>query len=296
MVPGRLIPGVRLPVLLAGLLALIGFAFLVPVSASANSTRISVGDFRWSKDAEIDLGESVTWDFIGPDLQHSVTGQAPNASQWDSDPQTNVPFQPLGREYKVTFDQPGTYEFVCKVHSSVRGTVTVSNTPGDPDSDPGPKPELNFDLDVPVVDDYFFTRDGISTAPGIIGANGKGIGFRFSVGERGTADADYYRLVPRYRWKTVKKKKRVRGKGGKTRVKVVRVKKKVLVKRVRQFAGYSEWETHVGQNLVRFAVSSATFPNPKAGKYIALFRATDESANTTDPIELSFEIKSGKKS
>lgn len=295
MVPGRLICRGRLTTLLAGLIALVGFGCLAPAVASADNTRVSLGDFVWSKDPEIDLGESVTWDFIGPDLQHSVTGQAPNATQWDSDPNSNVPFQPLGREYTVTFDQPGTYLFVCKVHSSVRGTVTVSNTPGDPTSDPGPKPALNFDLDVPVVDDVFFTRDGMNPAPGTIGPNGKGIGLRFSVGERGHAEVDYYRLVPKYRWKTIKRKKRIRNRRGKVRVKVVRKKKRVLVKRVRRYAGYSEWETHVGWNQVRFGVGSSNFPNPKAGQYVALFRATDESANTTSPIELRFEIKPRRK-
>ncbi|MCO5314943.1 MAG: plastocyanin/azurin family copper-binding protein [Solirubrobacterales bacterium] len=293
MVPGRLISGGRLTALLVGLVALVGLAGLAPAVAGANSTRISLGDFKWSKDAEVNLGESVTWDFIGPDLQHSVTGQAPNATQWDSDPQTNVPFQSLGRQYRVTFDQPGTYLFVCKVHSSVRGTVTVSNTPGDPESDPGPPPVLNYDLDAPIIDDVFFTRDGMNPGPAVIGPRGKGIGLRFSIGERGIAEVDYYRLVPQYRWKTVKRTKRVRGRGGKVRVKVVRTRKKVFVKRVRTYAGYSEWQAHVGQNLVRFGARSATFPSPRSGQYVAVFRATDESANTTRTTELRFEIKPG---
>lgn len=277
----------------AGLVALavaaLGFG-LVPGLAGATSTRVSISDFRWSKDPEIKLGESVTWDFIGPDLQHSVTGQPPNATQWDSDPGQSMPIQPLGREYKVTFDQPGEYFFVCKIHTSVQGTVTVLPEPGDPDSDPGPQPPWNLDIAAPVLDDYFFTRDGMNPAAGVIGPNGKGIGFRFSVGERGKADADYYRLVPRYRWKTVRKKKRVRTRRGKVRVKTVRVKRRVMVKRVRRYAGYTEWQTHVGWNLVRWAGRSGTFPNPKAGRYVGVFRATDESANETRPIRLRFRI------
>lgn len=281
--------------LLAALLAALAwFAWLHPSSASAANTRISIADFQWSKDAEIDLGESVTWDFIGPDLQHSVTGQPPNATQWDSDPGQSMPIQALGSEYTVTFDEPGTYFFQCKIHTSVRGTVTVSNTPGDPASDPGPKPALNLDIEPPVLDDWFFTRDGMNPTTGVIGPKGNGIGFRFSVGERGTAEADYYRLVPKYRWKTIRKKKRIR-RNGKVRVKIVKKKKRVLVKRVRRYAGYTEWETHIGWNLVRFAKRSATFPNPVAGKYVAIFRATDESANETAPITLRFEIKRGKK-
>lgn len=294
MVHRRLTGRGHLVALMAALAALAGLAFLMPNPASAANTRISIADFQWSKDAEIDLGESVTWDFIGPDLQHSVTGQPPNATQWDSDPGQSMPIQALGAEYKITFDQPGVYFFQCKIHTSVRGTVTVSDTPGDPNSDPGPKPALNLDIDPPVLDEWFFTRDGMFPTAPVIGPNGKGLGFRFSIGERGKAEADYYRLVPKYRWKTVRKKKRVR-RNGKIRVKTVRKKKRVLVKRVRRYAGYTEWETHIGWNLVRFAARSATFPKPVAGKYIAVFRATDESSNETAPIQVRFEIKGKKK-
>lgn len=277
--------------LVSALAALVGLGCLIPTMASAANTRISISDFRWSKDAEIDLGESVTWDFIGPDLQHSVTGQPPNAAQWDSDPGQSMPIQALGAEYTVTFDEPGVYFFQCKIHTSVQGTVTVSDTPGDPSSDPGPKPALNLDIEPPVLDDWFFTRDGMYPTAAVIGPNGKGLGFRFSVGERGKAEADYYRLVPKYRWKTVRKKKRNR----KGKVKIRKVKKRVLKKRVRRYVGYTEWETHIGWNLVRFAARSATFRKPVAGKYVAVFRATDESANETAPITLRFEIKGKKK-
>jgi len=294
VVPGRLNPRGRIAGLAVLLAALAGLG-LAPVLASADSTRVSISDFRWSKDAEVDLGESVTWDFIGPDLQHSVTGQPPNATQWDSDPNQSMPIQALGREYKVTFDQPGVYFFMCKIHTSVQGTVTVNDVPGDPDSDPGPQPPWNLDIAAPVLDDLFFTRDGMSAAPGEIGPNGKGIGFRFSVGERGKADADYYRLVPKYRWKTVRKKKRVRNRKDKVRVKTVRVKKRIRVGDVRRYGGYSEWETHVGWNLVRWGARSETFPNPKPGRYIGVFRATDESANETRPVELTFRIRSARR-
>lgn len=291
MVHRRVTSRGRLAPLVSVLAALAGLACLLPSLASAANTRISIADFQWSKNAEIDLGESVTWDFIGPDLQHSVTGQPPNATQWDSDPNQSMPIQALGREYKVTFDEPGVYFFQCKIHTSVQGTVTVSDTPGDPNSDPGPKPALNLDIEPPVLDDWFFTRDGMFPTVGVIGPNGKGLGFRFSVGERGKAEADYYRLVPKYRWKTVRKKKRNR----KGKVKIRKVKKRILKKRVRRYAGYTEWETHIGWNLVRFAARSATFPKPVAGKYIAVFRAADESSNETAPVKVQFEIKGKKK-
>ena len=172
-------------------------------TASANNSRVSIADFQWSnKTPHIDLGESVIWTWTGPDTNHSVTGRAPtdnpfdpittdDASQWDSDP-GNEPNHEPGEEFKITFDHPGSYLFACKLHSVVRGVVTVSNDPGDPLSDPGPRPSINWDVDAPTVDDYFFTRDGTFPASPVIGPKGKGVGFRFSLGETGTASADYY--------------------------------------------------------------------------------------------------------
>jgi plastocyanin len=248
--------------------------------ASANNTWVSISDFQWSdKNPHIDLGESVTWTWAGPDTAHSVTGRAPNdsafdpitttdASQWDSDAGTNEPNHLPGDEFKVTFDHPGTYLFSCKLHSVVRGEVTVSDVPADPASDPGPKPKINFDFESPHVDDYFFTADGFSPAAPVIGPRGRGIGFSFSLSEPATASADYYQLVRR-------------GKGKKKRT-------------VRIYRGYGEWNGHVGINLVGFARKSPNF-KPVAGRYLAYFRAEDRVQNTTADIPLRFTVKGHKR-
>jgi plastocyanin len=248
---------------LAGLVAA-----LVPGLAQANNTRVSISDFQWSNETpHIDLGESVTWDWIGPDTQHSVTGQPPNATQWDSDPGSVNP-HPLGDSFTVRFNEPGVYVFQCRLHSSVRGTVTVSDVPGDPNSDPGPQAPLNLDFEAPTVDGFFFTKNGQDPAPGIIGPKGKGIGFRFSVSEQVAASADYYRLVRR-------------GKGKRART-------------VRMFQGYSEWNAHIGFNNVRFAARTPNF-QARPGKYLAFFRAEDKNHNASPDIKLRFEIKGKKK-
>jgi len=233
--------------------ALIGGAFTAG-SAQAVNTRVSISDFKWSNnEPHVDLGETVTWDWIGPDTQHSVSGKAPNASQWDSDP-GNVPGHPLGHSFSVTFDQPGSYLFVCKLHSSVRGNVIVSDQPGDPDSDPGPQASINFDMEAPYVDGLQFPRP-------VFGPKGNGSGFKFSVNERGSADADYYKLVKRGK-RTVKK-----------------------------FAGYSTWNNiFIGMNKIAFGARSSTF-KAKPGKYEAEFLVTDQKFNTTEPQVIQFEIK-----
>jgi plastocyanin len=237
--------------------AVLLFGFAAP--AKAANTRISISNFQWSKNAEIDLGEYVIWDWIGPDTLHSVTGDSPNAP-WDSDPGSLNKPHPLGDTFKVTFDQPGVYAFRCKLHASVAGTVTVTDTPGDPNSNPGPQPELNTDVTPPVLTSVFVTNP-------VVGPRGKGTGLSFQIGERGTVAADYYRVVRS-------------GKGSKARW-------------VRKFAGFDEWEAHVGNNIVNFARPVGTF-TPRPGRYAALVWATDEFNNSTTLSTVKFQVNAGK--
>ncbi len=254
MVPGRV---KRTLALLAAAFAAIALSVALAAPAQADNTRISISDFQWSKNAEIDLGESVTWDWIGPDTLHSVTGQRPNATQWDSDPGQVEP-HPLGDTFEVTFDQPGVYSFVCKLHASVRGTVTVSGNPGNPNSDPGPQPPLNFDLTPPN-----FT--GIFLKSTTMGYKGKGTGMSFEINEKSTITVDYYRLI--------KKRK------GKWK---------------RKFEGFAEWEAHIGNNTVNFGRRNERFA-ARPGRYVGLTFATDESANSTPITKVKFKIKKKKK-
>lgn len=231
-------------------------------SAHAANTRVSISDFTWSKNPTVNLGESVTWDWLGPDLQHSVTGQEPNATQWDSDPGTASPRHNAGNSFTVTFDQPGSYLFVCKLHpQAVRGTVTVTDLPGDPNSDPGPQAPLRVDLEPPLV-------NALRMLTPVLGPKGKGALLQFETGERGTASIDYYRII---------KQKR----GGK-------------IRSVRRFAGYHEAPVHVGINEVKVAYRSSTF-KAKPGKYRALFRVDDENNNPSPTFPVDFEIKGKKK-
>lgn len=265
------------------LLSLFALAGPGTAPARADSTRVSIADFQWSKNPVISRGESVIWDWPGPDIQHSVSPNPAGSNPWDSDPGTSVPHHTLGDTFTATFEEPGTYKFICKLHPSVRGTVTVKDEPGNPASDPGPPPPLNIDLEPPHIDRWYFARAGGVRTPGIIGPHGNGIRFLFATPERGTAEVDYYRLIPRFRRKVMRKRD-----GSK-------VRRRILVRRQPRYAGYTEWKTHVGFNTVRFAARSATFPDPRPGRYLAKFRATDEEANTTRPIRLRFRIRPGRK-
>jgi plastocyanin len=157
--------------------------------ASAANTRVSIADYAWSNPAvQVDLGEKVTWDWLGPDLAHSVTGISANDLQWDSDPTTDAPSHRPGDSFTIQFTQPGIYQFQCKLHAFVRGEVVVSETPGDPNSDPGPRAPLNLDVKRP-------TLGGVRLRPpSFRGRNGTTM--TAAVSERGTLDGEYYLLRP----------------------------------------------------------------------------------------------------
>jgi amicyanin len=171
--------------LLAGVLA---FA----PTARATNTRVSIAYYKWSqREVHIDLGEKVTWDWLGPDLAHSVTGISANDQQWDSDPKTDAPYHRAGYSYTLQFNEPGTYQFQCKLHPVVRGEVIVSDVPGDPNSDPGPQPPLNVDVTPP-------TLQGVTLATHRF-KGGAGVAFSARVSEKGYLEAQYYRLGPKGR-------------------------------------------------------------------------------------------------
>jgi plastocyanin len=156
---------------------------VMPPLAGAANRRISISDYHWSDDdLHVDLGEHVTWYWTGPDTMHSVTGQPPNATQWDSDPGT-LPQHNIGDNFQLTFDKPGVYHFQCKIHSLVRGTVTVSDTPGDPEAEPDPVPKSNVDLKAPKMRNV--------RMPYRVGKRGGPL--TYSLHEGGSLTAEYYR-------------------------------------------------------------------------------------------------------
>ena len=114
---------------------LIACTLVLTPNTLASNTRVSITNYAWAPEqVHIDLDEQVTWDWLGPDLAHSVTGTSANARQWDSDPNTDAPYHRPGFSYTIQFTQPGTYAFECKLHPFVRGEVVVSSNPGDPNS------------------------------------------------------------------------------------------------------------------------------------------------------------------
>jgi len=164
--------------------ALVVLAFAAP--AQAANTRVSIADYAWSQpQVQVDLNEKVTWDWLGPDLAHSVTGISANALRWDSDPERDAPAHRAGDAFTLQFAQPGVYLFQCKLHASVRGEVIVSGLPGNPDSDPGPQPPLNLDLEPPTLGSLALKRQRFRGT--------RGIALSAQISDRGILDGEYYR-------------------------------------------------------------------------------------------------------
>jgi len=159
----------------------------LPGQALAVNTRVSISNFEWSnKQVHIDLGESVIWDWLGPDLAHSVTGVSANARGWDSDPDTDAPDHRPGDSYSIQFNAPGTYDFQCKLHSFVRREVVVPDIHGNPNSDPGPQPPLRIDITPPTLGGVHLARTAFNSP--------KGVPTEASISERGSLEAVYYRV------------------------------------------------------------------------------------------------------
>ena len=244
------------PGLIALVLTVVGLSVFAGGADAAN-TRVTITDFRWSQNPSIDLNEKVIWDWPGPDTAHSVTGRGPGGIPVDSDPGNPFPQHRAGDFFEVPFDETGVYTFACKIHPVVRGTVTVSDQPGDPDSDPGPAP-------APFIDDIVPTLDEVVPLKVRLGHRGRGARLRFAVDEKASADIEYWRFPSR---RSVRKP---------------------------TFAGFAVWPTHIGYNFRTYAARTSDFA-ARPGLYEARLRVTDEAGNIAGPVAFRFEISSPPK-
>ena len=83
---------------------------------------------RWDPNAvSVNVGDTVTWRFDGTTQAHNVKSTTPN---WNID--TN--FAVAGPPAAYTFTAEGVYDFVCELHASMTGRVTVGTPPPPPPS------------------------------------------------------------------------------------------------------------------------------------------------------------------
>src|SRR3954469_17107668 len=108
--------------------ALMGAAVLAVYAAPAHAatTEVTVSNFAFAPaSVSITPGDTVTWKFAGPDLNHSTTSNPGQAESCDSDPGNSNPLHVVGDTFSHQFTQAGTFTYVCKVHSFMRARVVV---------------------------------------------------------------------------------------------------------------------------------------------------------------------------
>jgi len=120
--------------------------------------------------------------------------------------------------------------------------------PGNPDSDPGPQAPLQLDVKKPTLGAVALKSREIH------GRNGTTT--TAQINERGTLEAEYFRLRP---------------KGG------------------RRFNGYATWKAFIGINCFALGARAKHF-KAKPGSYLVVLRTTDLSANVSKPVRKRFAI------
>ena len=75
---------------------------------------INIQDFAFQPgEITINSGDTVTW-INNDDAPHTVKGDSLDSGTLSK-----------GQEFKQTFNEPGTYEYHCNFHSSMKGKVIV---------------------------------------------------------------------------------------------------------------------------------------------------------------------------
>ena len=98
---------------------IVGAAFLLgpATAASAQDASVSIEDFQFNPAAiEVDAGSTVTW---------TNNGEEPHTATADDGSFDSGTLQP-GDTFSYTFDQEGEYPYLCEIHPSMTGTVTVT--------------------------------------------------------------------------------------------------------------------------------------------------------------------------
>jgi LPXTG-motif cell wall-anchored protein len=102
-----------------------------PAARAAASGSVTIADFQFTPaQITVDQGDTVTWTNSGPSA-HSAT--APDGS-------FDTGILPAGQSGSHTFNEAGTFSYICTPHPNMHGTIVVraSQTAGDtPDSSTG---------------------------------------------------------------------------------------------------------------------------------------------------------------
>jgi plastocyanin len=97
-------------------------------AATAAEVPVQVGDDFFDPFAvQIEPGDTVVWNWVGLEGDHSVTTEDGQIETFDSDPGNNEPVHAPGSEpFRYTFDREGRVTYLCKTHPfTMSGSVTV---------------------------------------------------------------------------------------------------------------------------------------------------------------------------
>ncbi|MGH8972139.1 MAG: cupredoxin domain-containing protein [Acidimicrobiia bacterium] len=106
------------------ILLLLGAAASLPVAASGANAAVSIKNTAFDpRNVSVGVGERVVWT-NEDDIEHTVT-----SSDFDSNPNCPAPLlqdcMGKGETFQHTFDEPGEFQYRCKIHASMTGVVAV---------------------------------------------------------------------------------------------------------------------------------------------------------------------------
>jgi plastocyanin len=109
------------------------WATLLGTPGVASETSVDIGGFKFSPGTvTAQQGDTVTWHWVGPDVNHTVTSTANQADSFESHPAvpvSQVTGPPPGGTYSHVFNTPGSFTYFCRVHPFIKGTVVVKPAP-----------------------------------------------------------------------------------------------------------------------------------------------------------------------
>jgi plastocyanin len=112
-------------------------------SPAARGTQVTIRNFAFQPaELEVAVGTTVEWVNGEDSVPHTVTSGTPGypAGVFDSGR-----LRP-GDSFRFTFQQPGTYEYFCSIHTRMRGRIIVKPkpiseaVPSNPSASPSPTP------------------------------------------------------------------------------------------------------------------------------------------------------------
>ena len=126
---------------------MVGLLLMLPATAGSHPGHgpplVHIEEFKFTP-ATVNVveGDYVFWDWPGVDRNHSVTADPGQSMTFDSDEGKSAGQVNHAADdgFSVQFKKAGTYTYVCKVHSSMKGKVVVSELP---DTPPATKPKLS---------------------------------------------------------------------------------------------------------------------------------------------------------